>query len=152
MQVYIICSQHITENIINAHLNRSVYIRGVTQLYQQAITYCMITLIFYALCFRVQRKIVEIEYTITRVQGRELRAPLGANGLSRFSVSRSTITSARDRTRDWQAWEKWITRECEGKGEQESRGNTHTWGCFQGNNSITQRYCYPLPITKEGNM
>lgn len=27
------------------------------------------------------------------------------------------ITPAKDRTRDWQAWEKWITRECEGTGE-----------------------------------
>lgn len=53
-------------------------------------------------------------------------APLGANGLSRFSVPRSTITSARDRTRDWQAWEKWITRECEGTGEaRKQREYTH---------------------------
>lgn len=47
----------------------------------------------------MHRKIVEIEYTITGVQGRDLRTALGANGLSRFSVPRSTITPARDRTR-----------------------------------------------------
>lgn len=46
---------------------------------------------------RVQRKI-EIEYAITRAQGRELRTPFGANGLSRFSVLRSTIIPTRDRT------------------------------------------------------
>ena len=106
---------------------------------------------------RMRRKIVEMEYTVTSVQSRELRTPLGANGLSRFSVPSSTIAPARDSTIDWEAWEKWITREREGKGEAgaaESYKKTEgiktwsTWGNVSRKNNITQRYYYPFTINK----
>lgn len=87
-------------------------------------------------------------------QGRELGTPLGANGLSCFSVPWSMITPARDGTRDWQAWEKWITGAWAGKGEaagsyEKTEGiKTKAPEVMLGEkkNNITQRHYYPFPI------